>query len=150
MPVVSLESLPLETHPLFELIRNPIPMKVSACTPSPVLVMAPVVVQTSPQPKQTSDAQATLAKLDETKMAEQATAMAYQALNQLFFADSGSQSGYLQKAKGLAQLAEFQSLGLSGFSAKTANQLALQALAQVQQLEEQCAGQKSQSLNQVA
>ena len=125
-------------------------MKVSTGPTSPVLVLAPVVVQASSQHKQNSDTQAALLELGETKMTEQATAMAYQALNQLFFADSGSRSGYLQKAKDLAQLAEFQSLGLSGFSAKTANQLALQALAQVQQLEEHCAGQKSQSLNQVA
>lgn len=125
-------------------------MKVSTCNPSPVLVLAPVVLQPSSTNQQIGAKELEATNLHENQTAEQATAMAYQALTQLFFADSGSQSGYLQKAKELAQLAEFQSLGLSGFSAKTANQLALQALAQVQQLEEQCASLKGQSLNQVA
>lgn len=82
------------------------------------------------------------------KSAQEAKALAQQALNQLHFA--GSNPAYLQNAKYLAELAGKQSGGISQssalYAAKGANATALQALEQAQKLE---AGQ-GQKLNLVA
>ncbi|WP_373531153.1 hypothetical protein [Vampirovibrio sp.] len=103
------------------------------------------------QPEKNTPEPITPEQLTEEQTAQNASALAEQALAQLFFAAGGGDIVYLQKAKQLAQLADFHTSGGAAYSAKGANLSALQALAQASKLEAALQAETvGQNLNQVA
>lgn len=88
-------------------------------------------------------------ELKSEQAAKEANTLAQQALAQLYFAEGGDVV-YLQKAKELAQLADYQTSGSGVYAAKGANLSALQALSQAAKIESKNSGKTGNKLDLVA